>query len=70
LALSLFDPLQILKIGGVLMNFALGWSALHAVYVNRCLLPAELRPHPLMHIGSIACGIFFISISAVAIWTW
>ena len=40
-ALTLFDPLQIAKIGTVLMNVALGWSAIHAVYVNRT--PAAAR---------------------------
>ncbi|MGD9723950.1 MAG: Nramp family divalent metal transporter [Pirellulales bacterium] len=64
-ALTLFDPLQIAKISGVLMNVALGWTAIHAVYVNRTMLPHELRSPLWMQIGSIACGIFFLGISAI-----
>ena len=40
----LFDPLQVLKIAGVIGNIALGATAWHALYVNRLLLPRELRP--------------------------
>ncbi|MEX0710830.1 MAG: Nramp family divalent metal transporter [Pirellulales bacterium] len=66
-ALTLFDPLQILKIAGVLMNFALGSSALHTLYVNRTLLPAELRPNWIMQTGTLLCGIFFLGISVIVI---
>ncbi len=64
-ALTMFDPLQIAKIGAVLMNVALGWTALHSVYVNRRLLPAELQSPLLMQLGSISCGIFFLGISLI-----
>jgi hypothetical protein len=68
-ALSLFDPLEIAKIGAVLMNIALGWSALHAVYVNRALLPAELQSNLFMQLGTIACGVFFLGISVIVFLT-
>ncbi len=68
-ALTLFDPLQIAKIAAVLMNIALGWSALHAVYVNRTLLPRELQSPLVMQLGTILCGIFFIGISAIVFMT-
>ncbi len=67
-ALSLFDPLEIAKIAGVLMNFALGWSALHSAYVNAVLLPRELRPAWWMHVGTAFCGVFFIGISGIVLW--
>ncbi|MCI0457118.1 MAG: Nramp family divalent metal transporter [Gemmataceae bacterium] len=64
-ALATFDPLQIAKIGAVLMNVALGFSALHTLYVNRTLLPRELRPNGLMQAGVIGCGVFFLGISVI-----
>jgi hypothetical protein len=67
ISLTYFDPLQILKIAGVLMNIALGATALHALYVNRTLLPRELRPAWFMQVGALACGVFFLSVSAISI---
>jgi hypothetical protein len=57
--------LDIAKIGAVLGNIALGFSALHSLYVNRTLLPKPLRPHWIMQIGVVLCGLFFIGISLV-----
>jgi len=57
--------LDIAKIGAVLGNIALGFSALHALYANRTLLPKALRPHWLLEIGTLLCGLFFIGISLV-----
>jgi hypothetical protein len=68
-ALTLFDPLQIAKVGAVLMNVALGWSALHAVYVNLALMPRELQSSIFMKLGTIACGIFFLGISLIVLLT-
>lgn len=68
IALAIFNPLQIAQIAGVLMNFALGWSALHTVYVNTTLLPKELRPPWWMHLGTLSCGIFFLAISGIVLW--
>ena len=59
--------LDIAKIGAVLGNLALGFSALHSLYVNRHLMPRELRPHWILQIGVIFCGIFFIGISLIVI---
>jgi hypothetical protein len=59
--------LDIAKIGAVLGNIALGFSALHALYANRVLLPKALRPHPVLQIGVVCCGLFFIGISLVVI---
>ena len=45
--------LDIAKIGAVLGNVALGFSALHALYANRALLPKPLRPHWLLQLGVV-----------------
>jgi hypothetical protein len=65
IALTLFDPLQIAKIGAVLMNVALGWSSLHAVYVNRMLLPRAIQSSWFMQLGAIGCGVFFLTVSII-----
>jgi hypothetical protein len=57
--------LDIAKIGAVLGNVALGFSALHSLYANRVLLPKSLQPHWAMQIGVVLCGLFFIGISLV-----
>lgn len=59
--------LDIAKIGAVLGNFALGFSALHALYANRVLLPKELQPNLLLQIGVVCCGVFFIGISLIVV---
>ncbi|HEV3342266.1 MAG TPA: Nramp family divalent metal transporter [Pirellulales bacterium] len=64
-AMALFDPLQILKAAGVLMNVALGVAAWHTLYVNVTLLPRALRPNWLMRLGVFACGLFFLGVSAI-----
>jgi hypothetical protein len=64
-ALTFLSPLQIAIIGPVLGNIALGFSAFHTLAVNRRLLPAELRPNLLMQLGLVACGVFFIGITAI-----
>ena len=67
LALSLFDPLQILKISTVLQNVALGFSSLHALYITRALVPRELRPSLFMQLGVVVGGVFFLGISVVVL---
>ncbi len=69
ITLSLFNPLQIAKIGAVLGNVALGVSALQALYVNRSLLPRPLQPHWALQLGVVCCGVFFIGISVVVLLT-
>jgi hypothetical protein len=64
--------LQIAKIGAVLGNLALGFSTLQALYVNRVLMPPELRPNVLLQIGTACCGVFFLGISLAVLlifWT-
>src|SRR5262249_4278485 len=64
-ALALCNPLQILKIAGVLMNVALGFASWHTLYVNCSLMPRDLRPNWLMRAGTVVCGAFFLAISAI-----
>ena len=68
-ALAFFDPLQIAIIGAVLQNVALGCAAMHTLYVNRTLLPREMRPNRLMQVGLVFCSVFFIAISVVVLVT-
>ena len=67
ITLAVLSPLQIAKVGAVLGNVALGFSAFHTLYVNRTLLPRELRPNPLMQLGLIGCGVFFFAITAMVL---
>jgi hypothetical protein len=66
-AMTMFDPLQILKIAGVLMNVSLGIASWHTLYANLTLLPRELRPNWLMRLGNFACGAFFMGVSAIVV---
>jgi hypothetical protein len=66
-ALASLDPLQIATLSAVLMNVALGWSSFHTLYVNRTLLPPELRPNLFLQAGLIACGLFFLAMTLVVI---
>ncbi len=68
-ALSLFNPLQIAKIGAVLGNLALGVSALHSLYINRCLLPKPLQPSLWLQFGVLLCGFFFIGATVLVLAT-
>lgn len=68
-AMTLFDPIQILKLAGVLMDVSLGFASWHTLYVNLALLPRELRPNWLMRIGTFLCGAFFLAASVIVVWT-
>jgi Mn2+/Fe2+ NRAMP family transporter len=60
-------PLVIVKASTVIMNFALGFTALHTLAVNQLLLPRELRPGWIGRIGVACCAIFFIGIAILAL---
>lgn len=57
--------LVIVKIGAVIMNFALGFSAWHTLVVNNTLLPKPVRPSLFNCLGLFACGAFFIGIAFI-----
>lgn len=66
LALALLNPLQIAKLGAVLGNVALAFSSFHTLYVNRTLLPPQLRPNWFMQAGLVLVGVFFLLITFIA----
>ncbi|HVA48603.1 MAG TPA: Nramp family divalent metal transporter [Pirellulales bacterium] len=66
-AMTMFDPLQILKAAGVLMNVSLGIASWHTLYANLTLLPPGLRPNWLMRVGVFFCGAFFLTVSAIVV---
>lgn len=61
------NPLVLAVFSGVMMNFALGVSAFHTLYVNVRLLPPELRPGWIERAGLAACGVFYVGISGIAL---
>ena len=60
------DPLFLAIVTGALRNLGMSATALHALYVNRKLLPEPLRPPLLMQASQVACFMFFLGISLVA----
>lgn len=60
------NPLVLAMATAVLMNLALGFSALHTLYVNRTLLPPPLRPRWWIQLGLVLCSLYYLGISAVA----
>ena len=60
------DPLFLAIVTGALRNLGLSATALHALYVNRKLLPEPLRPPLLMQASQVACFVFFLGISGIA----
>jgi len=60
------DPLVLAVVTGTLRNVGLGATALHSLYINRNLLPSELRPPWWMQAGLVGCFLFFLGISAIA----
>ena len=56
-------PLTIVKASGVIMNFALGFTAVHTLVVNMVLLPKPLRPGWIGRIGISACAVFFLGVA-------
>ena len=65
------DPLAVAKLGTFFQNIGLGVTAFHTLYLNRVLLPKELRPNWFMQLGLAACGVFSLGIVvALLIYTW
>lgn len=59
------ESLAILQLGSVIMNLALGFSALHTLVVNTTLLPAAVRPGWWSRLGLVGCGVFFIVVACL-----
>ncbi len=64
--LSFNEPTQLLLLAGMVYNFALGFSSLHTVFVNKILLPKELRPGLFPPVRCTLAGCFFLFIGTVA----
>ncbi len=61
------DPLVLAIVTGVLRNIGLGATSLHALYINRTLLPEQLRPPLLLQAGLVGSFVFFMGISAIVL---
>ncbi|MEX2187601.1 MAG: Nramp family divalent metal transporter [Pirellulales bacterium] len=59
-------PESLLKWAGNIYNYALGFSCLHALYINTALLPKELRPGWFNRVGLVLAGGFFTIIAIMA----
>jgi hypothetical protein len=66
-SLTLWDQLKLLKVATTIYNAGLGFSCFHVLAVNLVLLPREIRPGWLMRIGLALGGVFFSSLSAIAV---
>lgn len=62
------DPLFLAVLTGTLRNLGMSATALHALYVNRKLLPTQIRPPLLMQVSQVACFVFFLGISGIALY--
>ncbi len=60
------NPLVLAIVTNTLKNIGLAFSSLHALYVNRSLLPPELRLAWYVQVGLIGSFLFFLGISAIA----
>jgi hypothetical protein len=61
-AMTLADPFWLILISAnvAALNFVV--LSLHTLWVNRALLPRELRPSLWREIGVLACGVFFAAL--------
>lgn len=57
--LSMGKPMTLILISTNIMNFALGFSCWHTIYVNHSLLPKRLRPGIFMTGALFCAGLFF-----------
>ena len=64
--LSLEQPVTLLFIATLIMNFALGFSCLHTLAVNLLLLPAPLRPGWMSRMGLLLAGLFFLAVALLS----
>lgn len=60
------NPLFLAVVTGSLRNLGMSATALHALFVNRKLLPEPLRPPLILQASQVACFVFFLGISGIA----
>jgi hypothetical protein len=63
------NPLALAIMSGVLVNFAMAFSAVHLLYVDRKLMPERLRAPWVLRAGLVACAVFYGGISTIALWS-
>jgi len=61
------NPLLLTIASGVFLNFGMGFSSLHVLWVTIFLMPREVRPPLAMRIGLVCCAMFYIGISCTAL---
>ena len=61
------NPLVLAIVSSVCGNVGLGVSGLHTLYVNRKLMPRELRLPWYMQLGLVGAFVFFLGISGIAL---
>lgn len=66
-ALTLADPLALILLGANLASLNFAVLAFHTLWVNRTLLPSELRPPLWRQLGLVACGLFFAALAWAAL---
>lgn len=52
-----------------LNNLAIGVTAFHLLWINRTLLPPELRPRWYSQVGVFACGVFYLGLAVLVFMT-
>jgi hypothetical protein len=61
------NPLMLAIVSSVLGNIGLGTSALHTLFVQRRLMPRQLRSPWYFQLGLVGAFLFFLGISAIAL---
>ena len=61
------DPLLLTIASGVFLNFGMGFSSLHVLWVTTFLMPREVRPPLVMRLGLVCCATFYTGISCIAL---
>jgi hypothetical protein len=60
-------PGRVFELATTGYNFAFAFSCWHTLAINSILLPRELRPHPLIRLGLVVGGCYFIFLGAMAV---
>lgn len=63
--IGLGEPEKLLKIATNIMNFALGFSCWHTLYINLALLPRPLRPNWFIRVCLVLSGAYFMSLATL-----
>jgi hypothetical protein len=61
------NPLELFKVAANFMNFALGISCWHTLWINTTLLPPELRPGWFVRVGLALAGLFFFVLAVITL---